>query len=357
MEAFERDEMTSAERLDALLAGQPIDRVPFFLFVRGFAAKTVGYSIGDMYTDAEKTFQAQLWTREMYGHDESLKIGYAAYGGWELGGEIKLPSSEWTQAPSITRYPVESEDDVDKLEFPDLETAGILPVQMQFNKLQAESGMTVTIYHGDPFTTAGNVCGVDKFCRWMLTKPAVAHKLLRIVTDILVGITQHWVDTFGAENIELRFSTPTTANQIISPKHFKEFALPYTKELHEKVLAMGLKYILCHICGEQNLNLPYWAEIPMGNPGIVSLGHEVDLTTAIKYFGDTSIIAGNVEPAVIQNGTPQQVYELCRQCIEKAKHAAPRGYILMPGCELPPMAPPYNVYMLKKAINDFGWYP
>jgi uroporphyrinogen decarboxylase len=104
------------------------------------------------------------------------------------------------------------------------------------------------------------------------------------------------------------------------------------------------------------LNLQYWAQIPMGNPGLASISPEVDLTTAIRHFGDTCVIAGNVEPQVIQNGTPQQVYELCKEAILKAKHAAPRGYMLMAGCEVPVMAPPYNFYMMKKAVDDFGWY-
>ena len=67
------------------------------------------------------------------------------------------------------------------------------------------------------------------------------------------------------------------------------------------------------------------------------------------------IIMGNVEPAVIQTGTPEEVYELSRICIEKGKkHRA--GFILAPGCELAAKAPPYNVWMMRKAIDDFGWY-
>jgi len=93
----------------------------------------------------------------------------------------------------------------------------------------------------------------------------------------------------------------------------------------------------------------------MGEPGLVSFGHQVDLTTAIKYFGDKCIIIGNVDPSIIQNGTPQQVYELCKQCIKKGKYA-PRGYMLMSGCEVAPMSPPYNLYMMKKAVEDFGSY-
>jgi uroporphyrinogen decarboxylase len=145
------------------------------------------------------------------------------------------------------------------------------------------------------------------------------------------------------------------SNQVISPKYFETFLLPYQKELHEKILGMGIKHIFCHICGDQNLNLPYWTQVPMGNPGIVSFGHEVDLTTAVKYFGDTCIVAGNVEPAVIHAGTHEQVYRLAREAIEKAKDA-PRGFILMPGCGISPLTPPYNVFMLKKATNDLGWY-
>jgi uroporphyrinogen decarboxylase len=93
----------------------------------------------------------------------------------------------------------------------------------------------------------------------------------------------------------------------------------------------------------------------MGDPGMVSLGHQVDLLTAMKYFGDKCIIAGNIDPQIILEGPPQKLYEICRQCIEKAKHA-PKGYILMPGCEIPVMTPPYHLYVMRKAINGYGWY-
>jgi uroporphyrinogen decarboxylase len=32
------------------------------------------------------------------------------------------------------------------------------------------------------------------------------------------------------------------------------------------------------------------------------------------------------------------------------------GFILAPGCGLPPKSPPYNVWMMTEAVNDFGWY-
>jgi uroporphyrinogen decarboxylase len=92
----------------------------------------------------------------------------------------------------------------------------------------------------------------------------------------------------------------------------------------------------------------------MGDPAIISVGHEVDLDVASKYFLN-DIIMGNTNTTLMMNGIPQQVYENCRISIEKGRRHR-SGFILAPGCELPPLAPPYNVWMMTKAVNDFGWY-
>jgi uroporphyrinogen-III decarboxylase len=82
---------------------------------------------------------------------------------------------------------------------------------------------------------------------------------------------------------------------------------------------MGVKHIFYHICGEQNLNLPYWAQGPMDNPDICSFGSQIELTTAIEHLGEVAFIAGNIEPHIIQTAKPQQVYELCKRAIEVGK--------------------------------------
>jgi uroporphyrinogen decarboxylase len=347
--------MLSLDRVNALLAGQKVDRVPLYHFVLGFCAKNVGYPIASMYDDPEKSYMAQLWTFEQYGIDGGPDFGYASYGGWEFGGDIKFPSGEWEQAPSHGSFAVQSEEDMNKLGLPDVKKDGMLPLAMEFSKLQDKYGAPISIVLGGNFTIAGNICPVEKVCRWMVRKPELVRQLLRAATDHILEVIRYWAETFGAERVIPNIWEPLAANQIISPKQFEEFVLPYLKESSEKMLGMGVRHIYYHICGEQNLNLPFWAQVPMGDPGIVSVGHEVDLPTVINYFGDRCIVVGNVDPVVIQSGTPQEVYQLSKRAIEKGKKA-PRGYMLMSGCEIPPMSPPYNVYMMTKAVNDFGWY-
>ena len=355
MAQFRQDRMTEQERLEALLNRQPIDRVPFNLFGTSFAGVNVGLSIVAMYEDAEKSFEAQSRTHEMFDGWHYMHFQGGAFSAREFGGEVKLPTSEYAMAVSLSRPAVESEEDAWKLELPDVKTAGVVPVVMRFARLQDKYGWPVTFPSGGILTRLGYVTGVERMCRWMIKKPELVHRLCQLVADFHVALAKYWVDTLGRpERMISNSQAPTEANQIISPKYFEEFFLPYQKEVNERILAMGVKHINTHICGEQNLNLPYWVQIPMGDPAIISFGHEVDLDAASKYFPN-DIIMGNVEPAVIQAGTPEEVYELSRLCIESGKKH-PGGFVLSPGCGLPPKAPPYNVWMMRKAINDFGWY-
>jgi uroporphyrinogen decarboxylase len=350
-----KDRMTKDERWEAILNGKPTDRVPVWGWALGFAVVNYGLSIVDFYNDPEKSYKAQMKTAEKFGFQEIPYTGYAQVGGWEFGGEIKWPSGEYAQAPTVLKAPVETPEDVWNLKVPDVKKAGIVPILMDIAKLVEKGGSKYIVgFVQGPFTTATNLPGADKFTKWMIKKPDVAHQILRLVTDFQSELARYWASSFNVDELIILGAEPAASNQLISPVMFEKFAFPYIKEVHENILATGIKHIHMHICGDQNENLKYWSQVPMGTPGMVSFGHEVDLETASKHFPDT-IIMGNVEPAIIQTGTQEQVYEATKICIEKGrKHKA--GFILTPGCELPPMSPEENVWAMMQAVSDFGWY-
>jgi uroporphyrinogen decarboxylase len=351
------DQMTFSERMQALIKGRPTDRVPFILFASlGFCARNTGYPLFELYNNPEKCLNAQLWTMEQYGFQINPVMGYASYGSWEFGGDVKLPQGEWEQAPKVLRFPVQTEDDVWKLQLPDIPTAGMLPQIMAFSLLLEKQGLPIPVHCGSPFTRAANICGIENLMRWMLRKPDLVHRILRLSTEHLIQMVEHWLRTFGAEKISLREGMPVESNQLISPKQLETFALPYEIELHQRIFGLGLKrFDLIHLCGEQNLNLPSWAKVPMGERSLISFGHEVDIDVAIQSLGKDCIIGGNINTSLLQAGRPEEVYEACHRAIEKGK-LAPQGFALMPGCDIPSMAPSYNIFSMRKAVNDFGWY-
>jgi uroporphyrinogen decarboxylase len=352
---IKKSKRTKNERWVALLNRQPVDRIPVFGPSFGFAAVNAGLSIVDFYNNPQKSYDSQMRTAEKFGFQEIPFTVCGSIGGWEFGGEINWPSSEFAQAPTVRKHPVETPDDVMNLKVPDVKTAGIVPIMTEIIKLVDKSSSPyICGFVSSPFNTAGMISGVDKLTKWMLKKPDAAHRLLRLATDFVTNLAQYWADEFGAERIIAAMGEPSASNQVISPKQFEQFALPYIKEACQALLSIGYKHIFMHICGEQNLNLPYWTQIPFGHPGMVSFGHEVDLETAAKYFPN-DIIMGNIEPVLFQTGKPEQVYEAAKVCIEKGKRH-PGGFILASGCEMPPMASEENVWAMMQAVSDLGWY-
>ena len=192
------------------------------------------------------------------------------------------------------------------------------------------------------------------FLKWLLKKPDLTRDLIKAITAWSLEGMAAQRDKLGTDGVLCMSGGVMTSNQLISSRQFQEFALPGIGEIQAKLRAWGYKTSFIHICGEQNDNLPYWSQVDFGDPAIISVGHEVKLSTAAKFFpGD--IIYGNLEPAIVQTGTPQEVYEAARQVIEAGKRLE-AGFIFATGCDLPPRAPVENVRMMTQAAEDFGWY-
>jgi len=188
----------------------------------------------------------------------------------------------------------------------------------------------------------------------MLKKQEVAHRLLELANEHIMKLADYWKSLYGVDGVLPLGGEPTSANQLISPVQFETFAMPYLQKLNQYFLDLGYKHIYEHTCGEHNANLPSWQKIPMGDPGIISIGHEVELGKAAEVFPN-DIILGNLEPAIIQTGTPDAVYEATKKNVLDGK-ALSTGYVFSPGCEMPPFASIENIKAMNQAVADYGWY-
>jgi len=352
--------MNNRERVEALLNHKKPDRVPSWPTALGFTTVYTGTTISDFYNKPRVSYEAQKKTCQDFDFVFMPWTATATLLAWEFGGEIKWPSGEFTQAPSITRYPVEKPEDVYKLEMPDIMTSGFLPIFYEFCQISAQERLDNEPFNvvANPgtgvFTGTANIPGPSNFVKWMIKAPDAVRHLLRLGTDYYVELGRIWKEKFGTQyNLPL-FGEPSCSNQLISPKQFEEFALPCMSEVADKLIAMGYKHLWIHICGDQNLNLPHWAKMNCGDPGIISTPHEIDLGKMAEYFPD-DVIFGNIEPRIIQVEKPDVVYEETKRVVEQGK-ALSNGFIFSQGCELPPMSPVENVKAMQQAVEDYGWY-
>jgi uroporphyrinogen decarboxylase len=141
---------------------------------------------------------------------------------------------------------------------------------------------------------------------------------------------------------------------LISPKQFEQFVLPYITRINTRAIELGIGSFFIHICGEQNKNLKYWQQVPVTKQTIMSVGREIQLETAMEMFPE-QIVAGNVDPTIIQEGRAEEVLEQSRECLEVAKYHK-GGFVLMAGCDVPPQAPPVNLFQMVKAVREYGRY-
>lgn len=351
------DKTQIGNRFRDLLLGRNINRPLVWLWgaVPSFAVQNVGYPAAAAYNDPQKSFEAQIETIAEFGEDgiPRMAVGGASDVTWAFGGTLKWPADEYSMAPTATRHPVNSEAEVESLTMPDdIAAAGPLPLYLDFARRCQENGLPIFPFITSPIEGARSLCGLELLMRWMIKKPDLAHHLLRLALDYSLAVVRLFAEMFPPADMLTYLAAPTASNQMLSPRFFESFVLPYQKQLHEGILKTGIRHIYCHICGEQNKNLPLWRKIPMGNPGIVSFGHEVSIETAVKFFGADCIIAGNIEPAVIHLGQADEVYRLSIEALARGSQS-PCGYILMPGCGIPPNVPAENLLMLKKASADF----
>jgi uroporphyrinogen decarboxylase len=351
-----RDIMTGAERMQALIGGRQPDRVPFMPFASGFAARTMGIDRGEYYRNPDRAFAAGQNLMRVYPWMNSRpSYGWAERGAWEFGGEITWPDNDRYPAPVSLRPVITSPGQVADLADPDPATAGMVPLVARFNEISRRHGYPASLPGGTPTTLTAGVVGRSNFLRWTIRHPDAVHAMQRKVTDFILAVARTTIRTHGAGNCSLFAGVPMESNQLISPETFRTFCKPYITEIFQFYRRQGVKSALIHLCGDHTRNLREWRDIPVPPRAIFSIGHEMDIAATAVLVGAEYIVAGNLNNAILQNGTAEEVYAEARRCLA-AGMGHPGGFILMPACEFPPNTPSKNLQAIERALADHGFY-
>lgn len=347
--------MQPRERFLALIAGQSIDRVPFIPSSTGFSGRVFGIDRGELYRNPEKAFAAGLNLMKRYPWmNVRPTYGWADRGAWEFGGNVVWPDGNRYPAPCSVPA-VRKPEEVDSLPDPDPAIAGMNPLVARFNAVSRAHGFPASLPGGTPTTLSAGIVGRAKFLGWLIKYPEAVHRLQRKATDFIIRTAELTIKKYGAQNCSLFCAVPMESNQLISAPMFESFAKPYIQEILDYYASQGLKNVVVHLCGDHTANLVHWRDMPLPPRTIFSIGHEMDLTRTGEFIGKHHILAGNINNGILHKGTPEEVMEETRRCLEEGKRH-PGGYILMPACEFPPDTPFENVEALAEALLRDGYY-
>jgi uroporphyrinogen decarboxylase len=344
----EQTELTARQRIDALLRGEAIDRIPCHPFIGDHAATVLGVTVSSYHQSAELMAEAQIAAWRTYGHDW-VGIGPVLGIAECLGSKFVYPDQS---APYIIKHAINDPADLDALSIPSVQDQRIALYVDAARRIQEAIGQQVPVSLNvrSPFSTAANLRGTEELLRDLIYRPDFAHRLLRFALDATLPVLE------AAAHLGIRFgsSDPVASGSLISPKHFREFAQPYERELMQTMERLSGYPALLHICGNTK---KVWTDMAATGAGFLSLDDVVDLATAKESIGDRTILVGNVKPTEsMYLGSPEEVRQDVRNCIAAAGDS-PRGFMLAVGCGLPIHTRPENVHALIAATREFGQFP
>jgi uroporphyrinogen decarboxylase len=343
------NKLNSYERVMLCFEGKRPDRVPVFPMVREWCSRQAGFSFLETVTNVEKYVYAQFYCAKKFGYDcvwdlHGVHAESEAMGSKIIYGEGKSPTVE---KPAISNY----DQDLQTLNSLNPHKDGRLPLILQgieHLKELCNGEIPVIGYVQGPFRHAAMLRGTEMLLREVYKDKKNVRKLLEIALDSLI-VWGTAVAHAGADIVMI--SDPVSSGDMVSPKLYKEWSLPYTKRLCQAIKKSGVK-VFMHICGDTIDRLEMLAETEVEG---LSLDSKVDFAVAREKLGPDYLLIGNVDPIdPLLFGSPEQVFEHCKKVIMQA--GLEGHLILSAGCQVPEETPAPNLEAMMKAAHEFRFY-
>lgn len=342
-------EMTSLERVQAVMNGQIPDRLPVIPQSFMFSAKTAGYHIGEINRDPAKLAESHRVCQEKYGYDGCvIDVDDATL--VEACG-AKVTFRERDVAMVDEKQPVlKSLAEIDDLKLPEPLKDGRLCEWLETSeRLMDMIGDHVFVMgraDQGPFDVLALLRGAQQFMMdLMIEDEAVIHHALEWATEAHLRFARAQLMTgVHATSMGDAYAGPN----LVSPDIYRKFAFPCEKKVVE-----GLKdlpgYYSIHICGNATKIVE-----DMGRTGadILELDWKVDMGEARKRVPENVVLMGNINPSdPMYLGTPDMVRSQAKQIIEGTRGV---GLILSSGCALSENIKPENMQALVESAKLYG---
>jgi MtaA/CmuA family methyltransferase len=190
-----------------------------------------------------------------------------------------------------------------------------------------------------PISLAASIVEPITFFKELRKAKDNAHMVLKYVADFLAGFALLMVDS-GASVIAI--GDPSATGEILGPKLFEEYAVPYINRIIDTIHEKGVPVIV-HICGNMNAVKNY---IPAFRADAISTDAMVSLKQLKEEFPGLTTM-GNISTYLLEFGDLQSVAK------KAIKLADEKVDIISPACGLSTSTTMENIQALTSSIK--GW--
>lgn len=340
--------MTGKERGIAALKGLPFDKAPVIPIVGQAGGTMMGKTIYQHAHDPKLLAQCQVDLARKCGYDGI----YIAADTWVNAEAIGFPWVEHPQddpAGGMGTW-IKTPEDLEKLRFPDPTKDGRWPLMCQAVRHAVEMAgdelLIVANFDQSPFSLACQLRDINEFMVDTLQNKEFAHKVLEYCAK---AISQYAIALSKAGAHVLNTGDSSAGGSLIGGEWYEEFGFPYEKIVFDNIRKEVDTLITLHICGDSRTCIDKMLE--SGADGI-EIDEFMDMNIAREKCADKMTVIGNVDPVFpILQGTPEQVKEKCRVCLDAFKDS--NRFILSSGCAIAPATKPENLTAMVEVRDEY----
>jgi MtaA/CmuA family methyltransferase len=334
--------MNPSERVAARLRGDPVDQPPNFNLMMQFGAHFVCKPLSAYYQDYRVLCEANFAVQEAFGIDLLQAISDPYREAADAGLTVIFPDDSLLLAPEPL---IKEPTDLARLRFPRPEDGPRMTDRLNAVRLfseRADGQIPVMGWVEGPLAEAANIRGVGQMMTDLIDRPEWVRELLEVCVETEIAFAVAQIEA-GADIVGLG---DAIASQI-SPRAYREFALPYERRVFAAVRERGAIPRL-HICGDTNRIL---SDMAQSGAAIIDLDWPVDMAKAAELFGECAVPCGQHDPvAVMLRGDGDSV----AAAVEASLRAGGPRCISMAGCEIPDGTPHENLRAHARTLAAWG---
>ena len=193
-----------------------------------------------------------------------------------------------------------------------------------------------------PLTSAAGTMGMENLMMALHENPEDMQYIIDFSVDMTIKMINDQLDN-GASAVSI--ADPVSSINLISGEFFEKYSLPGLKRIFAETRRPGVISML-HICGDTTTRLE-----PLIGSGIDIFSLDsVDINDALTLSKGDYAIFGNLSTVEIMlQATPEKVYDTAKKVCDRAGLGG--GFILAPGCDLPPATPIDNIRAMVRAAK------
>ena len=333
------ESITGKQRMQAALKGEKLDRHPVMLLLGGHFAERAGFTLEQFLTQPDAALQTVKITCEELDSDALF-----------VPLNPLMPDAQEAFRKLMGKPPSIKKDNL-KEKLPKWTVRPPREDQLFSGHLdmcekcaEAFPQYEVCTMIGGPWSFGLELRGINEAMDDMYDDKPFLHDLMDYTTETVILRCLAAVE-LGVHPV---IGDPSAGMSLISPTLYKEHVLPYHQKIVDAVHEKG-SAITFHICGFID---PIFEDLL----GLGIDGMSIDAPSSLeKLFemgrGKTTIM-GNVDPILFVQGTPEQLAEEAKKCLDIAQGEA--RYVVGPGCQIPLGASIENIKAFTQTCHKLG---